>query len=158
MARKNTIQFLRTTRAALNAQAGFSGLIVGEPYTITDENGRLAIAYSNSSYQDFALSGEAGSQDVGFYATGTGTGSPLAIPLPQAGLPKEAVTVTVNGLVEPTTGYTISGSDLTITAVLGDRIVVRKNSGVSYNVGANITVSSTEPSSPSEGDLWVDIS
>lgn len=50
MARGNTIRVLRTTRAALTAQAAASGLIAGEPYLITDED-RFAIAASAGGYR-----------------------------------------------------------------------------------------------------------
>lgn len=57
MARSNAIKILRTTRANLNTQASGSGLIVGEPYLITDEN-RIAVALTTSTYQDYAKSTE----------------------------------------------------------------------------------------------------
>lgn len=57
MARQATIKVLRTTRSALDTQAGASGLIEGEPYLITDE-GRFAIATSASAYSTFRRMGE----------------------------------------------------------------------------------------------------
>lgn len=53
------IQHKRGTRAALDALASGSGLIVGQIYLITDET-RIAIATSVSAYQTFALESEAG--------------------------------------------------------------------------------------------------
>lgn len=50
MARNATITVLRTTRAALVAQANAGQLIVGEPYLITDE-GRLAWAISTTEFR-----------------------------------------------------------------------------------------------------------
>lgn len=52
VARSNRFQFIRTTRANLNAQASANALFYGEPYLITDEK-RLAIGLSANSYQDF---------------------------------------------------------------------------------------------------------
>ncbi len=57
MARGQTIKFLRTTRANLETQKTASGLILGEPYLITDEN-RIAIATAVNAYYDFALKSE----------------------------------------------------------------------------------------------------
>ncbi|MCO5071152.1 MAG: pyocin knob domain-containing protein [Rhizobiaceae bacterium] len=59
MARANTIKFLRTTRANLEAQAAASGLIQGEPYLITDEE-RPAIGISTSAFWSLALFKEIG--------------------------------------------------------------------------------------------------
>jgi hypothetical protein len=59
MARNSTLQVIRATRAALDAQAANNNLIVGEPYLITDE-GRFAIGLSASSYQAMATQAEAG--------------------------------------------------------------------------------------------------
>ena len=56
MARGQPIQVLRTSRAALNAQAGSGGLLAGEPYLITDE-GRLAVGLTASTYSAQALEG-----------------------------------------------------------------------------------------------------
>lgn len=50
MARNATITVLRTTRAALVAQANAGQLIVGEPYLIIDE-GRLAWAISTTEFR-----------------------------------------------------------------------------------------------------------
>lgn len=49
MARGQTIKVLRAARAALDSQAGASGLIAGEPYLITDE-GRLAVGTAADAY------------------------------------------------------------------------------------------------------------
>ena len=59
MARQQTIKFLRTTRANLDAQKAASGLLVGEPYLITDES-RIAIATAVNDYVDFAKESEIG--------------------------------------------------------------------------------------------------
>lgn len=59
MARNNSIKILRTTRAALDAQAVAVNLREGEPYLITDEN-RFAIGTSTSAYQAFLKQGEGG--------------------------------------------------------------------------------------------------
>lgn len=50
MARNATITVLRTTRAALVAQANAGQLIAGEPYLIIDE-GRLAWAISATEFK-----------------------------------------------------------------------------------------------------------
>lgn len=50
MARNATIRVLRTTRAALVAQANAGNLVAGEPYLIMDE-GRLAWAISTSEFR-----------------------------------------------------------------------------------------------------------
>lgn len=55
MARKTTIQHLRTTRAALDAKASASELVQGEIYLITDED-LLAIGLSASTYQTYVKS------------------------------------------------------------------------------------------------------
>ena len=52
MARLQTIKFLRTTRAALDAQASGAGLLEGEPYLITDED-LLAVGLTTSTYAEF---------------------------------------------------------------------------------------------------------
>lgn len=57
MARNIPIRVLRATRAALDAQAGASGLLAGEPYLITDEN-RLAVGTGTGAYQALAKQGE----------------------------------------------------------------------------------------------------
>jgi hypothetical protein len=49
MAREIPLQILRTTRAALDAQAGASGLLAGEPYLITDED-RIAVGTATGAY------------------------------------------------------------------------------------------------------------
>jgi deoxyribose-phosphate aldolase len=59
MARNIPIKMIRTTRAALNAQSSASGLLIGEPYLITDEN-RFAVATAANAYQDFAKLSESG--------------------------------------------------------------------------------------------------
>lgn len=59
MPRNVTITILRTTRAALNAQATANGLIQGEPYLITDES-RVAIATGTNTYQTYLKEGEGG--------------------------------------------------------------------------------------------------
>lgn len=56
MARGQPITVLRTTRAALDAQAAGAGLLAGEPYLITDE-GRLAVGLTASGYSAQALEG-----------------------------------------------------------------------------------------------------
>lgn len=48
----------RGTRAQLDSAAAASGLNIGEPYLITDED-RIAVGLSTSTYQDYALSSEA---------------------------------------------------------------------------------------------------
>lgn len=50
MARSNKIQLFRGTKANLDSLAGSNGLFVGEPYFITDQGGRIAIATSTNSY------------------------------------------------------------------------------------------------------------
>lgn len=60
MARTNTIQVIRTTRANLDAQATAGALLIGEPYFITDE-ARFAIGTSTTTYQTYAKESEAGS-------------------------------------------------------------------------------------------------
>lgn len=51
MSRQQTIKFLRTSRANLDAQAGSSGLLVGEPYLVTDETpNKLCLGISTSAY------------------------------------------------------------------------------------------------------------
>jgi hypothetical protein len=59
VARNNTIKFLRTTRANLDSQAGSSGLLVGEPYLITDED-RIAIALTTSTYATYVKQADFG--------------------------------------------------------------------------------------------------
>ena len=49
MPRQTTIKFIRTTKANLDAQKALNGLIVGEPYLITDTK-NFAIAYQTDSY------------------------------------------------------------------------------------------------------------
>lgn len=53
MARSNTIRMIRTTRAALNAQAIANNLVIGEPYFITDED-KFAIAKTVSTYSEYS--------------------------------------------------------------------------------------------------------
>lgn len=57
MARNVAIKILRTTRANLNTQAGSGNLLVGEPYLITDE-GRIAVALTTSTYEEFVKASE----------------------------------------------------------------------------------------------------
>lgn len=57
MARKQAIKILRTTRAALDSAASGGGLLIGEPYLITDED-RIAVGLSATTYQTYAKSGE----------------------------------------------------------------------------------------------------
>jgi hypothetical protein len=59
MARSSRLQFIRTTRANLDSQAGTNGLFVGEPYLITDEN-RFALGLTAGTYQAMAKQGEGG--------------------------------------------------------------------------------------------------
>lgn len=54
-----TLKIKRGTRAALNALAGASGLVQGEPYLITDED-RIAVGLSATTYETFAKESEAG--------------------------------------------------------------------------------------------------
>ncbi len=51
MARQQTITVLRTTRAALDTQAGSSGLLASELYYITDDK-CLAVGVTTSTYMD----------------------------------------------------------------------------------------------------------
>lgn len=53
MARNVAIRILRTTRANLNTQISGSGLLVGEPYLITDES-RVAIATATNTVVELA--------------------------------------------------------------------------------------------------------
>jgi hypothetical protein len=57
MARVTPIKILRTTRAALNAQAAAAGLLEGEPYLITDE-GVPAIGTSATTYLTVVLTAD----------------------------------------------------------------------------------------------------
>jgi hypothetical protein len=52
-----SLQHKRGTRTQINAAASGGGLKVGEVYLITGEN-RLAVAYSNTQYEDFAKTSE----------------------------------------------------------------------------------------------------
>jgi len=67
MAREVPIQVLRTTRANLNSQASANGLLVGEPYLITDES-RLAIGTAADGYEAMAKESEAGGGALQPYA------------------------------------------------------------------------------------------
>jgi hypothetical protein len=64
VARTNTIQVIRTTRANLDAQATAGALLIGEPYFITDE-ARFAIGTSTTTYQTYAKQSEAGGSGGG---------------------------------------------------------------------------------------------
>ena len=68
MARGQPIKVLRTTRAALNSQASAAGLLVGEPYLITDE-GRLAIGLSTTTYGDVVLPADITTAGIAPYLT-----------------------------------------------------------------------------------------
>lgn len=52
MPRQTTIKFIRTTKANLDAQKALNGLIVGEPYLITDTK-NFAIAYQTDNYSTY---------------------------------------------------------------------------------------------------------
>lgn len=69
------IQHKRGSRAALDALAASNGLLVGQVYSITDEDGRIAIATAVNAYTAFAKQSEAGASGV---PTGGTTGQVLA--------------------------------------------------------------------------------
>lgn len=72
----------------------------------------------------------AGSGDAGFYVEATGTGSSQNITLPYSVPSAHDLIVTINGLVQrPVDDYTVSGSTLTITAVSGAEIDVKRPGG-----------------------------
>ncbi len=58
-----SIRIKRGTRAQLNAAAAASGLAVGEPYLITDEN-RIAVGLTTSTYEAMAKSSESGGTQI----------------------------------------------------------------------------------------------
>lgn len=76
MARKLTIQCLRTTKANLTTQASANGLIEGEPYLITDE-ARIAVGTGVGTYSEMAkkselpTTGEIWTALTGTYASAT---------------------------------------------------------------------------------------
>ena len=59
MARETEIILRYGTRAALDAVAAANGLLKGEPFLIDDED-RLGVALSVSTYETFAKASEAG--------------------------------------------------------------------------------------------------
>lgn len=65
------VQHKRGTRAALDALAAGSGLLIGQIYVIADED-RIAVATSASTYQSSAKQGEGGGSSP---MTGTVTAS-----------------------------------------------------------------------------------
>lgn len=82
MSRAATIRFLRTSRAALDAERDAGHLILAEPYVITDEVPmRLAIGEGPSDYTDVDL------------ATGGGAGGVTPV---VASFPTEALSWTIN--------------------------------------------------------------
>ena len=58
MPRQTIIKFLRTTKANLDAQKAISNLIVGEPYFITDNTSKLALATAVNNYETYYNSSE----------------------------------------------------------------------------------------------------
>jgi len=68
--------------------------------------------------------------------TATGTGASQNITLPESGLSKQAVIVKVNGIVQHTSDYTISGSTLTLTTnSVGAAIEIIKPLGLKGDAG-----------------------
>jgi hypothetical protein len=53
----STLQLRRGTRAELDSLALVNGLLVGEPFLLTDE-ARIAVAITVSTYQTYAKEGE----------------------------------------------------------------------------------------------------
>ncbi|AFL75402.1 hypothetical protein [Thiocystis violascens] len=63
MARQTTVRIIRATRAALDAQAGASGLLAGEPYLIEDE-GRIAVGTAAGAYSAAATAAQGAKADA----------------------------------------------------------------------------------------------
>lgn len=83
MARGQAIKLLRTSRAALDAQAAAAGLLAGEPYLITDES-RLVVGLSTTTY----------AEQVGLTATQTLTNKTLTDPVITGAILEDVYTVT----------------------------------------------------------------
>ena len=69
MARGQPIKVLRTTRANLDSQASAAGLLVGEPYLITDEN-RLAVGLTTGTYGEAVIPTDITTAGIAPYLTG----------------------------------------------------------------------------------------
>lgn len=133
------------TRAAFQTLATNNGLEPGVIYAFTDDSGRIAVARTTSTYATFAIEGEGsgggGGSGVGVAFApvyGTGTGASQNITLPIANLDEDDVFVAVEGLIQQTTDYIITGTTLTITADLGTTIEIRPATSVNA-ASLNIT-------------------
>ena len=71
MPRQTTIKFLRTTKANLDAQKAISNLIVGEPYFITDNTSKFALATAVNNYETYYNSSEIDSK-INLFTRSTG--------------------------------------------------------------------------------------
>ena len=58
MPRQTTIKLLRTNKTNLDAQKAISNLIVGEPYFISDNTSKLALATAVNDYETYYNSSE----------------------------------------------------------------------------------------------------
>lgn len=114
MARNATITVLRTTRANLDAQAGASGLLVGEPYLITDE-GRIAVGTAVNAYRAYALEDAIDDVAIGAYTLDGDTaiassGNVTTIPLDggwhEVTLTEDTLLALSGTPTAPRTGYT----------------------------------------------------
>lgn len=131
----------RGPRANLNALAASNSLVPGQIYLLDDED-RIAVANTVSTFTTFAKESELAGGGEGFKTTATGTGASQNITLPQS-VVEDDVLVFVNGVYQhPTTDYTIAGTTLTITAGNGLPIVIIKPAGA------------TGPQGPEGSPVW----
>jgi hypothetical protein len=107
------------------------------------------------SVSAFAPGGGGGTSTPGWQVSATGTGVSQNILLPET-IATADLAVYVNGLRNLTASYSVLGTTLTITAPVDASIYAEKPrvSG-STESSSNIFVGSTPPSSPVNGQLWL---
>ncbi len=107
---------------AVTSVASLTGAI-----SATDLKGALALSPADISGLTAILADKVSkSESTWSPVTATGTGSSQNITLPQTGLSPSHVMVTITGIVQDTTEYSISGTTLTMTAPSGAGIMVRR--------------------------------
>jgi hypothetical protein len=150
------------SRGAKNLFLGLDGGSMATTNTVTNLNADLLDGQHGSYYTNSAnMTGQLPVSTLPSTIMGfapiikTGTGAAQNIALPVSGLSPQDVIVTVNGLVQDFSEYSITGSALNINAPLGTSIIVRKPMGATGQMD-NINIDGGNPTARFGGTTAID--
>lgn len=134
-----------TTDRTISLDANFSDLNDVDMVTVPPQDGEVPTWDEGAGLWVPGVGGGGGGTPLGYWSkTDTGTGSSQNVTLPHSVSAENEILVFVNGIEYPTTGYSVSGTTLTLTTnASGDAIEVRGLTGGSGGGGG--------------GSDWIDV-